>query len=108
LQGSVNAAYTSELASGALISRLEYVYRGDFYYRIFNDGNLDSVPSYGIWNLHFSYQPTASNWTFSLTGSNLANKAGINSRFTDPYGRGATSQEYIAPRQVVATAAYTF
>jgi len=108
LQGSVNAAYTSELASGALISRLEYVYRGDFYYRIFNDSNLDRVPSYGLWNLRFEYQPNASNWTLALTGSNLANKAGVNSRFTDPYGRGATSQEYIAPRQVIATAAYSF
>ena len=108
LQGSANAAYTAPLGSGQLMSRVEVVYRGSFFYRIFNDSSLDRVPAYTIWNLHFEYQPEDSNWTYSLTGSNMSNRAGVNSRFTDPYGRGATSQEYIAPRQVVGTVAYAF
>jgi iron complex outermembrane receptor protein len=108
LQGSANASYTAPLAGGQLMSRAEVVYRGSFFYRVFNDSSLDRVPSYTIFNLHFEYQPEDSPWTYSLTGSNLANRAGVNSRFTDPYGRGATSQEYIAPRQVVGTVAYAF
>ncbi len=108
LQGSANATYTAPLGKGQLSSRVEVVYRGDFFYRVFNEGALDRVPAYTIWNLHFEYQPADSPWTFSVTGSNLANRAGVNSRFTDPYGVGATSQEYIAPRQVVGTVAYAF
>jgi iron complex outermembrane receptor protein len=108
LQGSANAAYTAPLGNGQLMSRVEVVYRGSFFYRVFNESSLDRVPAYTIWNLHFEYQPEDSPWTYSLTGSNLANRAGVNSRFTDPYGRGATSQEYIPPRQVVGTVAYAF
>jgi iron complex outermembrane receptor protein len=32
----------------------------------------------------------------------------VNSRYTDPFGTGQTSQQYIPPRQVVATIAYSW
>ena len=44
----------------------------------------------------------------SLAATNLANADGIAGRFTDPYGSGQTSNEFIAPRQYVLTAAYSF
>ena len=107
-QGSVNAAYSLPLARGIVTPRLELIYRGDFIYRMFNNSGLDQVPSYTIVNLHVDYKPNDNDWTFSLSASNLGNKNGINSRFTDPYGIGQTSNEYIAPRQIIAKVGYEF
>jgi iron complex outermembrane receptor protein len=108
VEGSLNAAYTAGLGAYALLSRVEYIYRGGFQYRIFNDGALDKVPSYGQWNLFFQLKPPVKQLSFSLAISNLFDKGGINSRYTDPYGTGQTSNEYIPPRQVIGTVAYQF
>lgn len=108
VQGSLSASYTAMLASYALTSRVEYIYRGPFEYRIFNDGIDDRVPGYGEWDLYFELTPPASHLTCSLVISNLANVAGINSRYTDPYGTGQTSDEYIPPRQIIGTVSYQF
>jgi iron complex outermembrane receptor protein len=43
-----------------------------------------------------------------LAGTNLANRDGVNSRYTDPFGTGQTSQQYVAPRQVIFTIGYAF
>jgi iron complex outermembrane receptor protein len=108
LQGSVNAGYTANFGPYDLLSRVEYIYRGSFQYRIFNDGALDKVGGYGQWNLFFQLTPPNRHFTCSLAISNLFNSAGINSRYTDPYGTGQTSDEYIPPRQVIGTIAYQF
>ena len=109
LQGSANAAYTSQFYNYELLSRVEYIYRGAFQYRIFDDGGYDNVPSYSQWNLFFQLTPPwQTNLSFSLAVSNLFNKAGINSRYTDPYGTGQTSDEFIPPRQVIGTVSYQF
>jgi iron complex outermembrane receptor protein len=107
-QGSVNAAYALPMTSGIITPRVEYIYRGKFIYRMFNNSTLDQVPAYSLVNLHIDYKPNDNDWTFSLSASNLANKNGINSRFTDPYGIGQTSNEYIAPRQIIAKVGYEF
>jgi iron complex outermembrane receptor protein len=107
-QGAISAAYAIPVADGLVTPRIEYVYRGKFIYRMFNNSVLDQVPSYSIVNLHVDYAPSNSNWTYSLTASNLANKAGINSRYTDPFGINQTSNEYIAPRQIIGKVAYAF
>jgi iron complex outermembrane receptor protein len=107
-QGSVNAAYALPMTSGIVTPRVEYIYRGKFIYRMFNNSTLDQVPAYSLVNLHIDYKPNDNDWTFSLSASNLANKNGINSRFTDPYGIGQTSNEYIAPRQIIAKVGYEF
>ena len=44
----------------------------------------------------------------SLAATNVFNKDGVNSQFTDPYGIGQTSRQYIPPRQVIGTIAYSF
>jgi iron complex outermembrane receptor protein len=44
----------------------------------------------------------------SIAATNLGNVDGIAGRFTDPYGSGQTSNEFIAPRQYVFTAGYSF
>ena len=92
----------------ALTPRVEVVYRGKEWARIFNEPTLDRVPAYTVVNLNFMYQPTGSNLKVSLTATNLFDKAGINSRYTDPFGIFQTSDQYIPPRQVIGTIAYAF
>jgi iron complex outermembrane receptor protein len=108
VEGSLNAGYTASFGSYQMLSRVEFVYRGSFQYRIFNDGIFDKVPAYTQWNLFLQLTPPSQRFSCSLTVSNLFDKAGINSRYTDPYGTGQTSNEYIPPRQVIGTVAYRF
>ena len=108
LQGGVNAAYSSDLGAWQALSRIEYLYRGAFEYRIFNDGQLDHVGGYSQWNLYFQLTPPGGRLSCSLVASNLFNVAGINSRYTDPFGTGQTSDQFIAPRQLIGTVAYHF
>ena len=107
-QGSLRAGYSFGLGAARLMAQIEYIYRGSFQYRIFNDGALDSVPSYDQWNLYVQLAPPGSHWRYSLGVSNLFNIAGINARYTDPYGTGQTSDEFIPPRQLIGTVAYHF
>jgi iron complex outermembrane receptor protein len=108
VSGSVNAAYRFDVINGTLTPRIEYVYRGSEWARIFNEPVLDKVKSYAIVNLNVEYALANSPLRLSLAVTNLTDKAGINSRYTDPYGTGQTSQQYIPPRQVIVTAAYKF
>jgi iron complex outermembrane receptor protein len=76
--------------------------------RIFNDPVLDRVKSYGVADLYLEYVPPGERVRLSLAATNLFDKDGVNSRFTDPYGSGQTSQQYIPPRQVIGTVAYSW
>jgi iron complex outermembrane recepter protein len=106
LQGGFNAGYTAALGAWQLLSRIEYIYRGPFEYRIFNDGLLDRVGGYSQWNLYLQLTAPGRHLSCSLAASNLLNVAGINSRYTDPFGTGQTSNQYIPPRQLIASVAY--
>lgn len=108
VQGSFAATYTAPVGPGELMLRGEVIYRGKFNSRIFNVPQFDTVPAYTIGNLMIQYQPDASPFTFSVTGTNITDKAGVSNKFADPYGSGTTSVEYIPPRQVFATVAYKF
>ena len=108
VSGSVNASYRWDLPTGALTARAQYTYRGSEWARIFNEPTLDKVKSYSVTDLYVEYAPTGGHWRISLTGANLFDKAGVNSRYTDPYGTGQTSQQYIPPRQVIGTIAFAF
>lgn len=106
--GSVSASYQFDVYKGALTPRIELVHRGEQWARIFNEPVLDKVKSYTILNFNLEYAPTDSPVRLSLAVTNLTNEAGINSRYTDPYGIGQTSQQYIPPRQAILTASYKF
>jgi iron complex outermembrane receptor protein len=108
LSGSFTASYTFDVPGGVFTPQVQYIYRGDEWARIFNDPTLDKVGSYGIVNLNFEYAPTGAHWKVSLAATNIGNVAGVNSRYTDPYGTFQTSQEYIPPAQVVGTIHYAF
>jgi len=108
IQAAVSVEYTADVWRGKLTSRAEFVYRGFLYSRVFHDGYLDDTPGYGIVNIGFQYKPDASRWNTSLNFTNIGDRNGVNSRYTDPYGTGQTSEQYIAPFQVVGQVGFTF
>jgi iron complex outermembrane receptor protein len=108
VSGSITAGYDFDLPTGKLTPQIQYIYRGSEWARIFNEPSLDKVGSYGIVDINLEYKPTGSKFTFDLTGTNIFDKAGVNSRYTDPYGTFQTSQEYIPPAQVIGSIKYAF
>jgi len=108
VSGAIALSYKFDGPWGSLTPRVQVVYRGSEWARIFNDPNLDKVPSYTVTNLNFDFEPTDSHWRVSLAATNLFNVAGITSRYTDPYGTFTTSDQYIPPRQIIGTIAFRY
>lgn len=108
IQAQVSASYSWDMAGGTVTLRGDMIHRGSFNYRLFAVAGLDRVPAYTIYNAFLQYEPEAGSWTISLSAQNLTNKNGLNSRFSDPYGSGTTSVEYIDPRQVFGTVSFKF
>ena len=108
VSGQIAASYRFDVPTGSLTPRVEVVYRGSEWARIFNEPSLDRVPAYTVTNLELAYRPTRSHFEASLAATNVFNVAGINSQYTDPYGTGQTSRQYIPPRQVILTLGYSF
>ena len=101
--GNIALNWNTEIASwGELNSSLQYTYRGEFKHRIFNNDATDVVPSYKVIDLVVGLRPEGKEWQVELIGKNLTDEAGINARFTDVFGVGATGDELIGPRQVMA------
>jgi len=102
LTANIALNWTTDIPWGELNSSLQYTYRGDFKHRIFNNDVTDIVPSYQVIDLIVGLTPEGEDWRIELIGKNLTDKAGINARFTDVFGVGATGDELIGPRQVMA------
>lgn len=106
--GRLMFTYNHILDSGTLLTtRADFVYRGGFQARVFNDAE-DDVPSYSTLGLTFEADFERIPLVASLSIINLADKAGVNGRFTNPFGLLTTSEEYIAPRQIVGRLRYRF
>jgi iron complex outermembrane receptor protein len=108
VQGTFGITYTNQVGPGQLTARAQYVYRGKYDYRLFNESAYDTTPAYNQVNLFLKYEPDDVNLTFSLTVTNLFDEEGINSRFSDPYGSAQTYNTYIAPRQLLGSIGYKF
>ena len=92
--------YRGRLSSwGDFEGSVQYIYRDGFQHRIFNNPRTDDVPSYEVVNLMLTIAPDAYPWYIDLMAMNLGDEDGINARFTDVFGVGATGDELIAPRQ---------
>ena len=87
---------------------LRYAYRGDFEHRIFNNPRTDRVPAYGVLDCTVRIGHIAANWYVDLVAANITNEHGVNARFTDVFGVGATSEELIAPRRYLLRLGATF
>jgi len=97
---NVRLTYTKELPDdGTLTSFLSYTYRGEFFYRMFNNPNTDVIPDYNIWSLNFRYTPGGdAKWFSEFLVYNVFDEDAVNSRFTDNFGVAATSEEFLSPR----------
>ena len=94
--------YQGDLGAwGAFSASAAYTHRGAFSQRIFNNPKTDRVPAYNVFNVTFGVQPHRAGWRLELLLMNLTDEAGVNSRFTDVFGVGATGEELIAPRQLM-------
>ena len=108
VSGAVNASYRFDSAVGSFTPRVEVVYRGEQWARIFNTA-IDKMDAYTVVNAGLEFLPSSNeNFRVTLTGTNLFDKDGINSRFIDPYGTFQVSNQYIPPRQVLATVAFKY
>lgn len=91
-------------AEGSLLtSRLEYIHRGEFQARIYNNPLTDAVPAYDIVNLHFAFDWGRRPLSLSLSLTNLFDRDGINNIFVNPYGLWTASAEFIPPREILAS-----
>ncbi|MDD3800041.1 MAG: TonB-dependent receptor [Novosphingobium sp.] len=107
-QGSVALTYNNQVGPGELTARVQYLYRGKFYYRVFNDAFYDTTPSYETVNLFFRYAFDDLPVYLSASVTNLFDKDGVNSRFSDPYGSAQGFQTYIPPRQAIFSVGFQF
>lgn len=114
--GNLTLSNTYTFSSGAkLLSNFAVVYRGPFQARVFNQPGIDRVPDYTLLNAGVRFVPSKGPWEIGVTVSNLADEAGVSSRFIDAFsiasdagGRGVITQEYVPPRQVIATLRFSF
>ena len=107
-QGSAALTYNAPVGPGELTARAQYIYRGDFYYRVFNNPAYDFTPSYEQVNLYLRYDLDGPPLFTSVSVTNLFDKAGVNSSFSDPYGSAQGFRTYIAPRQFIFSIGFNF
>ena len=100
--GNIALNWSNDLSWGEMKGTIQYTYRGGFKHRIFNNSITDSVPNYDVMDIMLGFYPaSAEGWRFELIGKNLFDQDGINARFTDVFGVGATGDELIGPRQIM-------
>ncbi|KPL66867.1 TonB-dependent receptor [Erythrobacter sp. SG61-1L] len=107
-QGSAALVYDGKVGPGNLTARVQYQYRGEFFYRVFNNEFYDTTPAYSVVNLFVRYEPEGSPVYVTASVSNLFDEAGVNSRFSDPYGSSQGFETYIAPRQAIFSVGFKF
>ena len=109
LTGNIALIHTTEIEGwGDVKSSLSFTYRGDFKHRVFNNPTTDSVPSYQTLDVLVKLTPDDADWRVELIGKNITDEAGINARFTDVFGVGATGDQFIQPRQFMVRAGFDF
>jgi iron complex outermembrane recepter protein len=109
LSARIGLTNNHTMGNGAILtSALDYIYRGEYQYRVFNNPLTDTVPSYDVFNLFFNYRPANSALDFSLAATNLFDEDGVNARFSNPFGLLTTSEEFIPPLEVIFSVRYSF
>ena len=100
--GNIALNWNKNITAGEVNSSLQYTYRGEFKHRIFNNAVTDTVPSYDVIDLVVGFRPEGKDWRVELIAKNITDEDGVNARFTDVFGVGATGDELIGPRQFMA------
>lgn len=89
------------LDAGQLFVSVQMNHRGSYQYRIFNNPDTDFVPEYTTINAIGRFEPAVGDWYVTLRVINAMDSDGVNARFTDVFGVGASSEELIPPRQIL-------
>ena len=108
LSSSVDVNYTIPTPYGEVLTSAQWVHRGSFQQRIFNNPVVDDVKSYDVFNLFMSYDFEDNGWGFEFAVRNVTDKNGVNARFTDVFGVGASGDALIPPRQFMGRIKYRF
>ena len=87
------------LNAGHLHLSIQLNHRGSYQFRIFNNPDTDFVPDYTTVNAIGRFEPIDGAWYLTLRVLNASDRQGVNARFTDVFGVGASSEELIPPRQ---------
>ena len=107
--GNLALNWNTDQSWGEMRGSLQYTYRGDFKHRVFNNSQTDIVTSYDVLDLVLGFYPSSTeNWHVELIAKNLTDEDGINARFTDVFGVGATGDELIGPRQLMVRLSVNF
>lgn len=102
LTGNVSFSHFSDFGRlGELRTKIQYVFRGEYFHRIFNNPRTDLVANYSVLNASMRFKMPRTPWVFTFSALNITDEPGVNSKFTDAFGVGATSVELIAPRQLI-------
>ncbi len=106
---NINLYYDIDVQSiGVMTAHVQYTYRDSFNYRVFDNAATDQVGSYDLWNFDLRWQPENQDWTLDFIVTNIEDDNAVNSRFTDVFGVGSTSDELVAPRQFIIRAGFRF
>ena len=108
LTANFGIEYNTETQYGLLTTTAEFIYRGDFQQRVFNNPFIDQVDSYSIVNFTASLDLIGDQWGIDFMVLNAGDKDGMNSSMTDVFGVAGTGIEYIPPRQYMGRVSYSF
>ncbi len=108
LTANLGIEYISDTKYGLLTTTAEWIYRGDFQQRVFNNPFVDQVNSYSVLNLTASLDLVDDQWGLDFMILNAGDKDGMNSSMTDVFGVAGTGIEYIPPRQYMGRLSYSF
>lgn len=93
---------------GQLLVSVQLNHRGSYQNRIFNNPSTDFVREYTTVNAIGRFEPLDGDWYVTLRVINASDTDGVNARFTDVFGVGASSEELIPPRQLLLGIGLTF
>ncbi|MEM6415243.1 MAG: TonB-dependent receptor [Pseudomonadota bacterium] len=100
--------YTVPNKLGEALASFQWTHRGAFQQRIFNNPIVDEVEGYDLFNIFLSQTFKDNGFGVELVIRNLTDTDGINARFTDVFGVGATGDVLIPPRQFIVRVRYRF
>lgn len=93
---------------GLFDSSIQVNRRGAYHYRVFNHPETDRVSAYTTFSANLRYEPNDAKWYMNLRLLNISDVDGVNARFTDVFGVGASSEELIPPRRIMLGFGTTF
>jgi iron complex outermembrane recepter protein len=109
MSASIALSYYEDFSLGELNAHLSYSHRDTFASRVFGDVGINQTPASNLINLSVDFSPANySDVNIALIVTNLADKDTVNSRWTNNFGVQSISEEFVAPRQVIAKVSYKF